>query len=124
MKFIKLLKPIKFLKIFLIALFSYVGVFGIATFVANCFGIQIQDTLIDGVFSAIKIESLASGLIEIAKTVVEYMKNRMEQEKYISERMNYGQGNTDYIRSSDYNHYDSGGDMPYQSNPEETSRGD
>ena len=124
MKFIKLLKPIKFLKIFLIALFSYVGVFGIATFVTNCFGIQIQDTLIDGVFSAIKIESLASGLIEIAKTVVEYMKNRMEQNKYMSERIDYGQGNTDYFRSSDYNNSDSGCDMSYQSNPEETSRGD
>ena len=124
MKFIKLLKPIKFLKIFLIALFSYVGVFGIATFVANCFGIQIQDTLIDGVFSAIKIESLASGLIEIANRVVEYMKNRREQEKYMSERMNYGQGNTDYIGCSNYSGGDSSSDISNQENAEETSRGD
>lgn len=124
MKFIKLLKPIKFLKIFLIALFSYVGVFGIATFVANCFGIQIQDTLIDGVFSAIKIESLASGLIEIANTVVEYMKNRREQEKYMSERMNYGQGNTDYMGCSDYSGGDNSSDISNQENAEETSRGD
>lgn len=124
MKFLQFLKPIKFLKIFLISLFSFVGVFGIATFVANCFGIQIQEAVIDGVFSAIKIESIASGLIEIGKSFIEYMNNRMEQNKYMSERIDYGQSNTDYFRSSDYSNCDSGGDMPYQSNPEETSRGD
>lgn len=81
-----LLKPIRYLKKLLTAIFLFCGAFALMVFAANCFGVVIQAEVVDGVFSAIRAESIVSGLIEISSRALEYIKERAEQKARHEER--------------------------------------